>query len=89
MAVPQTRGDVVSIKPALSRETEREMWLQVFICLLSFPALHILNLFQALLEASTSCLEGPSGGCDMPTSMKESCAVLLQANSELRVFNRG
>lgn len=54
MAVPQNRGNTVSIKTALSRETESATRLQVFIWLLSCPALHILNLFQALLKTYTS-----------------------------------
>lgn len=47
---PKT-GNTVSIETALPRETKNVMWPQVFIWLLSFPVLHILNLLQALLKA--------------------------------------
>lgn len=50
VAVPKT-GNTVSIETALPRETKNVMWPQVFIWLLSFPVLHILNLLQALLKA--------------------------------------
>lgn len=49
---PKT-GSTVSIEAALPREAKDVMWLQVFIWLLSFPVLHILNLLQALLKAYT------------------------------------